>query len=257
VRKNRFLVAALAAGALAATLMRSPSPATPSFTGASVYLANCSGCHGASGQGAINIAPPLAKNHEITGDPKRVIAIVGGGLAGPIKENGITWSGSMPGWWGTLSNAQIAAAITYIRTSWGNKGTRVAENQVAALNRSTTSRPPAQSRSSAPVNVAAGESLYVTNCSGCHGVSGEGAVNIAPPLAKNPYVAGSATSLIRAVTDGLVGPVKEKGATWNGSMPAWRGTLTNAQIAAVLTYIRGSWGNSAAAVTEKQVSSTR
>jgi mono/diheme cytochrome c family protein len=36
-------------------------------------------------------------------------------------------------------------------------------------------------------------------------------------------------------------------------MPAWKGQLSNAEIAAVITYIRSSWGNKASAVTEAQV----
>jgi len=36
-------------------------------------------------------------------------------------------------------------------------------------------------------------------------------------------------------------------------MPAWKGQLTNAEIAAVLTYVRSSWGNSASKITESQV----
>ena len=40
-------------------------------------------------------------------------------------------------------------------------------------------------------------------------------------------------------------------------MPAWQGTLSNADIAAVITYIRSSWGNKAAAVTEAQVAAVK
>jgi mono/diheme cytochrome c family protein len=36
-------------------------------------------------------------------------------------------------------------------------------------------------------------------------------------------------------------------------MPPWKGTLTNAQIADVITYIRNAWGNKAGTVTEAQV----
>jgi mono/diheme cytochrome c family protein len=99
--------------------------------------------------------------------------------------------------------------------------------------------------------------LYLTNCSGCHGANGQGAVNIAPPLAKNPYVTGEPNKVIQAVLGGMVGPIKERGATWNGSMPPWKGTLSNAQLAAVITYIRGSWGNKAKPVSEAQVASAK
>jgi mono/diheme cytochrome c family protein len=136
LRQSVFLVVAvLAAGVLALALQAPSSTATLAATGADaelLYMANCSGCHGANGQGAINIAPPLAKNPYVTGDPKKVIQAVLGGMAGPIKEHGATWNGSMPPWKGTLSNTQLAAVITYIRGSWGNKAKPVSEKQVAA-----------------------------------------------------------------------------------------------------------------------------
>ncbi len=40
-------------------------------------------------------------------------------------------------------------------------------------------------------------------------------------------------------------------------MPSWKGQLTAADIAAVLTYVRSAWGNNAAAVSEQQVSAVK
>lgn len=217
-------------------------------SGQSLYLTNCSGCHGVNGQGAVNIAPPLAGNPYVTGDAKKAISAAIGGMIGPVNEHGTTWNGSMPSWRGTLSNAQLAAIISYVRSSWGNKASAVTPSQVAAVAGSASAPAP-------PVSDAA--LIYATNCSGCHGASGQGAVNIAPPLAKNAYVVGNPNNVIRTVLGGLVGPVKEHGATWNGSMPGWQGTLSNAQIAAVISYIRGSWGNNAKRVTAQEVAASR
>lgn len=263
MRKAVFLlIAALSVGVLALALkvpVSAPTFAADHTDAETLYMANCSGCHGATGQGAVNIAPPLAKNPSVTGDPKKVIQAVLGGMGGPVKEHGATWNGSMPSWEGTLSNAQLAALITYIRGSWGNDAKPVSEKQVAAQAHAV-SAPTSQARSnsSTPRGTSANaESLYATNCSGCHGVNGQGAVNIAPPLAKNPYVTGDAKRVIQAVLGGVAGPIKEHGATWNGSMPPWKGTLSNAQIAAVITYIRASWGNNAKPVSEAQVASSK
>jgi mono/diheme cytochrome c family protein len=74
-----------------------------------------------------------------------------------------------------------------------------------------------------------------------------------PPLAGNPVVTGDAKAVIHIVTDGLTGNVTVKGATYNGQMPAWKGTLTNQQIADVITYIRNGWGNKASSVTAADV----
>ena len=42
------------------------------------------------------MAPPLAQNPDITGDPQKVIAAVVDGSSGPVTEHGVTWNGAMP-----------------------------------------------------------------------------------------------------------------------------------------------------------------
>jgi mono/diheme cytochrome c family protein len=74
-----------------------------------------------------------------------------------------------------------------------------------------------------------------------------------PPLAHNPVVTGDPKKVIDIVNNGLTGPTTVNGATYNGQMPAWKGNLTNKQIADVITYIRNAWGNKATAVTEAGV----
>ncbi len=100
--------------------------------GATVYTANCSGCHAANGAGLAGQFPPLAKNDYTTGDVKAVIHTLNYGLVGKIKVNGADYNGQMPAWKGQLKDAEIAAVITYIRNSWGNKGSAVTAADVAA-----------------------------------------------------------------------------------------------------------------------------
>jgi ubiquinol-cytochrome c reductase cytochrome b subunit len=100
-----------------------PGAAATSATngnGAKVFAANCSTCHGAQGLGTPGSFPPLANNPVVTGDPKKVIGIVLGGLHATITVNGQSYNGQMPAWKGTLSNKDIADVITYIRGSLGN-----------------------------------------------------------------------------------------------------------------------------------------
>jgi mono/diheme cytochrome c family protein len=47
------------------------------------------------------------------------------------------------------------------------------------------------------------------------------------------------------------------GKTYSGAMPAWKGKLSDTDIANVITYIRSSWGNKADAVTETQVAGSK
>jgi cbb3-type cytochrome c oxidase subunit III len=243
--------AAVCCLAFVVTKTGEPTSAATAMDAKSVYLANCSGCHGDAGSGFVRLAPSLVKNPYVTGNPKVVIQTVLTGVAGPIREHGITWDGSMPPWEGVLSHAQIADVITYIRSSWGNHATPVTSAQVAA--EAMTVVTPTRAASA----LGSAEELYAVNCSGCHGVNGQGAVNIAPPLAQNENVTGDPQKVISAVADGSAGPITEHGVTWNGAMPPWRATLTDKGLAAVITYIRTSWGNHASAVTEQQITALR
>lgn len=101
-----------------------------SSNGLSVYTTNCSTCHQSDGKGAIG--PPLAGNPVVTGDARKVIHIVNGGLTGAISVNGKSFNGNMPAWKGVISNSDIAAVITYIRSAWGNKAGPVTAAQVAS-----------------------------------------------------------------------------------------------------------------------------
>jgi mono/diheme cytochrome c family protein len=68
-------------------------------------------------------------------------------------------------------------------------------------------------------------------------------------------VVGDASKVIPIVLNGLNGSITVKGQTYNNTMPPWKGTLTNKQIADVITYIRNAWGNKASTVTAAQVAS--
>jgi mono/diheme cytochrome c family protein len=103
----------------------------------------------------------------------------------------------------------------------------------------------------------AGSKVYTTNCSSCHQATGKGQPGVFPPLAGNSVVTGPADKVIHIVKNGLNGKISVNGTSYNGQMPAWKGTLSDSDIAAVITYIRGSWGNKAGAVTAAQVTSTK
>jgi ubiquinol-cytochrome c reductase cytochrome b subunit len=97
-----------------------------------------------------------------------------------------------------------------------------------------------------------GAQVYSTNCSSCHQATGQGLAGAFPPLAGNPYVIGPPTPVIHTLLYGLAG-AKVEGKSYSAQMPAWKGQLSNGDIAAVITYIRSSWGNKASAVTEADV----
>ena len=98
--------------------------------GASVFKTNCTSCHGATGQGQPGLAPPLAGNAFVTGDPKKVVTVLLNGLHGEIVVNGQKFNGVMPAWKASLSKKDIADVATYIRSSWGNKASAVKEADI-------------------------------------------------------------------------------------------------------------------------------
>lgn len=100
--------------------------------GARVYITNCSSCHQIDGRGVSGAFPPLAGNRVVTGDPRRVIAIVKFGISGKIG-NGQAYAGPMPPWGGLISDGDIAAVVTYIRTAWNNGGSAVSPAGVARV----------------------------------------------------------------------------------------------------------------------------
>lgn len=114
-----------------------------------------------------------------------------------------------------------------------------------------------------PLNRAAAEStpgsgaaLFLANCAPCHQTTGLGLPAIFPPLAKSDYLLADRDRSIRIAIQGISGPVVVNGAEYQGVMPA-PAPLNDEQIADILTYIRGSWGNDADAVTAAQVKTVR
>lgn len=97
--------------------------------GAQVY-GSCSGCHQANGQGVPGAFPPLAGHAAdlYTTSPEYLAQVVLFGLQGPITVDGAQYSGLMPPWHDSLSDAQIAAVLNYILSSWDNEET-VAEEE--------------------------------------------------------------------------------------------------------------------------------
>ena len=100
-----------------------------------------------------------------------------------------------------------------------------------------------------------GKAVYDTNCASCHMAGGEGIEGVFPPLAKSDYLMANKKRSIQQILYGVKGKIVVKGVTYEGEMPA--SGLTNKETADVLNYIRNSWGNKGAIVTEAEVKSER
>lgn len=103
----------------------------------------------------------------------------------------------------------------------------------------------------------AGQAIYVDNCSACHARDGSGVAKLIPPLKDSPDVQSpDPTSLGRVLLHGTRNVATAEAPT-GPSMPAFGWKLTDPQAAAVLTYIRNSWGNAAPPVEAGQVGKVR
>ncbi len=102
-----------------------------------------------------------------------------------------------------------------------------------------------------------GGQIYADECSGCHGADGKGSASLFPALKSLTIVQQvDPTSLMHVVLRGARGVATEK-APLGAGMPEFGWLLTDDQVAAVLTYIRNSWGNAAPAVSASDVRAAR
>lgn len=160
-------------------------------------------------------------------------------------------------------NQQMLSYCLALRQSLGtNQSGSAAEllDQMRSHQQQSLSQLPAAPSVKPPVplkNASApnGQMLYAQNCAGCHGPAGQGINGVYPPLDGSPIVQGAPERLVRIVSDGLQGPLTLGGKSFNGVMPGFRYRLDSAQMAAVLSYIRGLPQNHASSISEGTVQS--
>ena len=115
-----------------------------------------------------------------------------------------------------------------------------------------------QPKSGAAAALAAGKKSYESVCGTCHGNDGLGKAGQAPQLAGSEYVITRGFNRLAHIPlAGINGPIKVAGKDWNMAMAAMGAALSDADLANVLTYIRGSWGNKAGEVTAEDIKAIR
>ncbi len=205
-------------------------------------------------------------------------------LAGADKANALFKGGPVQGWFAPeLTNDETAGLgrwsveelTAYLKTGHNSTATATGpmaeeiENSTSKLNDSDLkamavylkSLPGAAAETTAlaatdPV-MRAGQAIYRDQCSACHGLDGRGSPHLFPSLAEAPSVrAHDAASLIRVVLRGARSVATPKEPTAPG-MPSFAWQLNDAQVAAVLTYVRNAWKPAAPAVGEDDVRKAR
>jgi mono/diheme cytochrome c family protein len=138
-----------------------------------------------------------------------------------------------------LSDADVRAMATFLKQ----------------LPRHTPS-PAAPARATAQT-LNAGADLYKNHCAQCHGERGEGSGTAYPALAGHRTVTmGSSANLVRAIISGGF-PATTEGNPRPFGMPPFGQRMTDVEIAAVASYVRGAWGNAAPAVSALDVQKLR
>jgi cytochrome c oxidase cbb3-type subunit 2 len=125
----------------------------------------------------------------------------------------------------------------------------------AASSSTSAQAPPAQP---SPMSVAnRGKDLYISQCSACHQVNGEGLPDVFPPLKGSGVVnKDDAAKHIHVVLYGMQGG-RAGGVVYAAVMPQFAGMLSDADIADVIDYERSSWGNHGKPVAAAQVAAER
>jgi len=103
--------------------------------------------------------------------------------------------------------------------------------------------------------IESGKQIYTKTCFACHQANGEGIANAFPPLANSDFLNADVKRAIGIVINGKTGEITVNGNKYNSIMT--KQTLSDEEIAEVLTYVYNSWGNKKAEVTTKMVSEVK
>lgn len=105
------------------------------------------------------------------------------------------------------------------------------------------------------IQIQRGKQVFTQTCFACHQLKGEGIPGVFPPLAGSDFLMSDKARSIRIVSKGLTGKITVLSKTYDSVMPAQ--TLTEEQIANVLTYVRNSFGNTGDPVSIDEVRATQ
>ena len=149
-----------------------------------------------------------------------------------------------------LIGAVAACGIIYIANMHDDLGSRYGDSRTASA-----LMPAAAPKSGESAAIDGGQ-LFTAKCAACHQATGLGIPGVFPPLAGSEWVRGSEKVLVLIPLHGISGALQVKGASYHGTMPSFD-TLSDAEIAAVLTYVRSHFTNAAAPVSPATVAAGR
>jgi nitrite reductase (NO-forming) len=134
-----------------------------------------------------------------------------------------------------------------------------AAQKIASLEekvQTTMRQTPAIAQLTQEIEIEKGKRVFLQNCAMCHQADGKGLPSVFPPLAQSDYLMADKHRSIGVILRGLSGPIMVNGQRYDGIMPP-QVTLSDEQIAHVLTFIRNSWGNKGDGVSTEEVRAVR
>ncbi len=149
----------------------------------------------------------------------------------------------------TKVNSEDGGASSAIQAKASSQTNEVSDK--ANLKLAETSK----TKSNPPAN---GKAIFSGKCAACHQGNGKGLAGVFPPLDGSNWVNTSITDIpIQIILHGVNGAMEVNGMTYQGSMPAFKGSLSDSEVAAVVSYIRSSWSNSAGEILASDIKVNR
>ncbi|WP_233024923.1 c-type cytochrome [Rhodopseudomonas boonkerdii] len=155
----------------------------------------------------------------------------------------------------TLASGPMAEAITNSTSQMSDEDLNAIAAYLKDSRPSDGSKP--QALAAGDATMRAGAAIYKDACAACHKDNGSGETHLFPKLAGSAIVQSDDPATLAHVVLNGARAVGTAGAPTAPAMPGFDWRLSDAQIAAVLTYIRNSWGNAAPAVAASAVKSQR
>lgn len=221
-------------------------------------LGHCNECHGArNGWGAPQLSQTLsgATLPQSLWYAPSLRAANEGSVAGWTLEDTVALLTSGANRHATTSGPM--AEVVHHSTQYLQAADAEAIARYLAQLATTQTQPASATAASLPAAQTVGARLYETQCAQCHGKQGEGQANAYPALAGNRAVQMTpSNNLVLTVLQGGYGPATQ-GRPQPHGMPPFVLTLSDAELASVLSYIRNTWGNQAPALSEFDINKFR
>ena len=113
--------------------------ALAAIDGKQLFGGKCAACHQATGLGVAGVFPPLVGSEWVVSDEKSLVNILLHGVNGQLKVKGVDYQGAMPAW-KAMSDGELAAVRSYIRSEWGNQAAAIKPDTVKAHREATKAR---------------------------------------------------------------------------------------------------------------------